>query len=96
MPMSKPYKGKATVARLVLDIKDPACTLYVKIAPHHVHMFTNIMEGFSHLSWVTTFHADNGILAVFTTPDTLEDVRKILTSPPCSEIVEIVGQKDLI
>jgi hypothetical protein len=81
---------KDSVVRLALQFKDPANLLFVKLAPYHVNRFINIMEGFSHLAWVTTYDAKNGILAIITTPDTISEVRTILAAPPCSEIAVIV------
>lgn len=76
--------------RSALHSKDPANILFVKLTPYHVNRFINIMEGFSHLAWVTTFDARNGILALITTPDTINEVRTILAAPPCSEIAVLV------
>lgn len=76
--------------RSVLQHQVPANMIFVKLAPYHVNMFTNIMEGFSHLAWVTTFDAKNCILVIIATPDTIGEVRTILAAPPCSQMAEII------
>lgn len=90
--MSEKHREEA-IFKSALQCQDPACMLFVKLAPYHVNRFINIMEGFSHLAWVTTFDVKNGILAIITTPDTIGEVQTILAAPPCSEIAVIVDIK---
>lgn len=62
--------------------------IFLKVAPVHIDMLNKIVEGYDNLAVVTTINASEGKLVLRVTPDTREDVLKILHHMPFS--VEIM------
>jgi len=53
--------------------------IYTKLKnPSETVLFQAIFGSYSHLGWVRTEQADEGIMMIFTTDDLVDEVRKVL------------------
>ncbi len=63
--------------------------IYIKVAPEHIADVNWIMEGYEYLALVGTVDGKAGLVKLYATPDTYEDVLKILGNMPFPvEIIE--------
>lgn len=63
--------------------------VYAKVQKAEIADVTRIMEGYEHLALVTTINANDGIIKLLGTPDTVADVLLILNNLPFTvEILE--------
>lgn len=58
----------------------------IKINPKDINFFNRIMEGYEYLGMVSTLDKQEGIVIVRTTPDTYDEVRKILDHFPLEQL----------
>jgi putative protease len=58
----------------------------IKINPKDINFFNRIMEGYEYLGMVSTLDKQEGIVIVRTTPDTYDEVRKILDHLPLEQL----------
>lgn len=54
----------------------------LRIDPKNINYLNRIMEGYEYLGVVTTIDRAEGILMIRVTPDTYEEVKKILANLP--------------
>ncbi len=67
--------------------------VWVKVAPAQIDLFNKIIEAYDNLALVSTVDAETGLLAVWTTPDTRQDVLKLIHKMPiASKVVEDVAE----
>lgn len=63
-----------------MDTKDTP--IYIQLEPKYVNFINRIMEGYEYLGVVSTLNRKEGILVIRATPDTAEEVHKILAHLP--------------
>lgn len=56
--------------------------IYIQTEPKYVNYINRIMEGYEYLGVVSTLNRKEGILVIRATPDTAEEVHKILANLP--------------
>ena len=56
--------------------------LKIQIHPEKINYFNRILEGYEYLGVVSTLDKKKGIVLIRSTPDTKEDVKKILENLP--------------
>ena len=56
--------------------------VFVQIAPAYIDMLSKIIEAYEHLGIVSTIDAKAGHAVIRATPDTLDEVLKILANLP--------------
>lgn len=56
----------------------------IQVKPEHIDFINKIMEGYEYFGVVTTQDKEKGILLIRVTPDTYEEVKKILIKLPIS------------
>lgn len=76
------YKGSIRMENLYSD--NDYFLVKVKISPKDIYMLTRIFEGYSHLGFAAPFDAENGIVAIYTTPENKQMVLEILNNLPLS------------
>lgn len=54
----------------------------IQVKPENINFINKIMEGYEYFGVVTTENKEKGILLIRVTPDTCEEVKKILTKLP--------------
>ncbi|MGL5205894.1 MAG: DUF4911 domain-containing protein [Acidaminococcaceae bacterium] len=63
--------------------------IYAKVLKSQIADITRIMEGYEHLALVSTMNANDGIIKLLGTPDTVGDILLILANLPFDvEILE--------
>jgi arginine repressor len=63
-----------------VDTKDTP--IYIQLEPKYVNFINRIMEGYEYLGVVSTLNRKEGIVVIRATPDTAEEVHKILNHLP--------------
>ena len=68
--------------------------IYIKVAPEHIADVNWIMEGYEYLALVGTVDGKAGLVKLYATPDTYDDVLKIIENMPFDvEIIEKLSNK---
>ncbi|MBP1763746.1 MAG: hypothetical protein H6Q65_804 [Firmicutes bacterium] len=62
--------------------------LLIRVEPCKIDYINRIMEGYEYLGVVTTIDRTGGLLMVRVTPDTADEVRKILSDLPVPVVFE--------
>lgn len=74
------------------DLPIPSCPnsyIRVKVPINEANFFQRVIEGYTHLGFATTYEPSEGVLAIFTTPDTFDDMMIVLNNyPKTIEILE--------
>lgn len=70
-------------------MSDDRSIIYLRVAPERIADVNWIMEGYEHLALVTTEDPREGVVKLFGTPDTYNDVMEIIENMPFTvEILE--------
>ncbi len=56
--------------------------IYLQVEPAQVNYLNRIMEGYEYLGTVSTLDRKAGVVLIRTTPDTAEEVRRIIAHLP--------------
>lgn len=87
--MVRRYRGNGSVSRNLTSLRGCPSFFIIKVEPCRVHFFTKILEAYSHIALIIPVNTREGMVAVYTTPDTMPEVKKIINNFPYSvEIVE--------
>ncbi|BBB92900.1 MAG TPA: DUF4911 domain-containing protein [Methylomusa anaerophila] len=70
------------------------CSIMIRVEPRDVNFVNQIMEGYEYLGVVSTINRAEGILVVRVTPDTVNDVRRILSTLPIN-VKDVKDVKDI-
>lgn len=57
-------------------------SIRIRIDPKNINYLNRIMEGYEYLGVVTTINREEGLLMIRVTPDTSNEVKKILAKLP--------------
>jgi arginine repressor len=56
--------------------------ILIRVNPQNINYINRIMEGYEYLGIVTTVNREQGILMIRVTPDTCNEVKKIIANLP--------------
>ena len=65
--------------------------IYVKVPKEAISLLTRIIEGFDNLGVVSTVCSEQGLAVIRVTPDTVDDILRILAS---LSFVKQIGEAD--
>lgn len=72
------YKGN----RKINMRREPGFVIRVQVKPADIYLLTRIFEGHSHLGFAAPINASEGIVGIYTTPETQMQVITILENLP--------------
>lgn len=79
--MGKPYKGKNLLKR-VSPLQEPGGSQAIQMHPGDIHLFMDLMSGYSHLAFPAVIDPKHGMVLLHTTPECFDDLQKVIRSLP--------------
>ncbi|MDA8234031.1 MAG: DUF4911 domain-containing protein [Clostridia bacterium] len=80
------YHGGGNISRIYPEGDPAALYIQVKVEPSKINMFLRLMDGFTHLAFITTVKPAEGLMGIHTTRDTHQEVLEILYNLPNDNI----------